>query len=216
MKIQAPSPAMGVALLALVVASSGTAVAATTYATNAGKVDGRDAVSSQTSTAKAAGKLVSTSGSGPTKGQIPGKFLADVMRGEADSFARLTAVNDNATDVPGIVSTIEGLGELSGTCGDQNAKAGVEDPISRLTFANKTGANINIARTVGNGAPELGVVAPGTVSTVTIGGSNTFRITLEQGGLNSVFDGVVRQDGRGTPDAQCLIYGFAQKVSNVR
>ena len=216
MKIKAPSPSMGVALLALGVASTGTAVAATTYATNAGKVDGRDAVSSSSSTAKAAGKLVATAGSGTAKGQIPGKFLSDVMRGEADSFARLTAVNDNATDVPGVVSSIDGLGELSATCGDQTAKAGVEDPITRLTVANTSAGNVNIARTVGNGAPELGVVAPGTVNTVTIGGSNTFRITLEQAGLNSVFDGVVRQDGRGTADAQCLAYGFAQKVSNVR
>jgi hypothetical protein len=216
MKIKAPSPAMGVALLALGMATSGTAVAAVSYATNAGKVDGRDAVTSKSSTAKAAGALVATAGSGPLKGQIPGKFLGEVMRGDADSFARLTPVNDNATDVPGIVSSISGLGELSATCGDQNAKAGVEDPITRLTFANKTGSNVNIATTVSNKEPALGVVAPNTVSTVTIGGSSTFRITLEQAGLNSVFDGVVRQDGRGTPDAQCLVYGLAQRVSNIR
>lgn len=216
MKIQAPTPSMGVALLALVVASSGTAVAASTYAQNAGRVDGRDAVSSKSSVERAAGKLVATAGAGPSKGKIPGKFLDGVMQGEADSFARLGFVNDNATDVPVVVSTIDGLGDVSASCGDQNARPGVEDPVTVLTFANRSAGAVNIARTVGNGDASLGVVAPNTVNSVTIGGSNTFRISLEQSGLNSVFEGVVRQDGRGTADAQCLVYGFAQRISNVR
>lgn len=216
MKIKAPSPAMGVALLALAVASSGTAVAAATYAANAGKVDGRDAVSSRSSTKKAAGALVATAGGGPSKGKIPGKFLDGVMRGEADSFARLADVQDNAGDVPASIAEIAGLGMLTATCGDQNAKVGVEDPKTVLTFANTTAGGINLTRTVGNGAPALAVVAPNTVSAVAVGGSNTFRITLEQSGVNSVFDGVIRQDGRGTPAAQCLVYGYAQQISNVR
>jgi hypothetical protein len=216
MKLKAPSPAMAVALAALFVASSGTAVAAVSYATNAGKVDGRDAVSSKSSTAKAAGSLVATAGSGPLKGQIPGKFLAEVMRGDADSFARSAAVNDNANDVPSPIASITGIGTLTATCGDQNAKAGIEDPITQLTFSNTSGKVINFARTVGNGDPTIGVVLPNTVSTTNIGGSSTFRITLEQDGRNSVFDGVVRQDGRATADAHCLVYGLAQQVSNVR
>lgn len=216
MKIKAPSPAMGVALLSLAVASTGSAVAAVSYATNAGKVDGRDAVSSKSSNDSAAGKLVATAGAGPDKGTIPGKFLGGVMRGDADSFARFALVQDNTGDVPSTVSTIPGLGTLTASCGDQNTKAGVEDPISRLTFANTSAAPVNFARTVNNGEPALTVVLPNTVNTTTIGGSATFRITLEQGGRNSIFDGVVRQDGRGTADANCLVYGYAQQVSNIR
>lgn len=216
MKIKAPSPAMGVALLALGVASTGSAVAAVSYATNAGKVDGRDAVSSKSSSEKAAGKLVATAGAGPDKGTIPGKFLGGVMRGDADSFARLAQVQDNAGDVPTVVSTIPGVGTLTAACGDQSAKPGVEDPISRLTFSNTSAAPVNFARTLNNNEPALGIVQPNTVNTTTVGGSATFRITLEQGGRNSIFDGVVRQDGRGTPDATCLVYGYAQQVSNIR
>ena len=216
MKIKAPSPAMGVALLALGVASTSSAVAAVTYATNAGKVDGRDAVSSKSSSEKAAGKLVATAGSGPDKGTIPGKFLGGVMRGDADSFARNAPVQDNAADVATNVATIPGLGVLSATCGDQNAKPGVEDPVTRLTFANTSGVAVNFARTVGNGDPDLAIVQPNVANTTVIGGSNTFRITIETGGRNSIFDGIVRQDGRGTPDATCLVYGYAQQVSNIR
>lgn len=216
MKIKAPSPAMGVALLALGVASTGSAVAAVSYATNAGKVDGRDAVSSKSSNDTAAGKLVATAGAGPDKGTIPGKFLGGVMRGEADSFARQASVQDNTGDVPSTVSTIPGLGTLTASCGDQSAKPGVEDPVTKLTFANTSGGGINFARTVNNNDPTITAVLPNTVNETTIGGSATFRITLEQGGRNSVFDGVVRQDGRGTPDARCLVYGYAQTVSNVR
>ncbi len=216
MKIKAPSPAMGVALLALGVASTGSAVAAVTYATNAGKVDGRDAVSSKSSNDSAAGKLVATAGAGPDKGTIPGKFLGGVMRGDADSFARFAPVQDNAADVPSNVASIPGLGTLSASCGDQNAKAGVEDPITRLTFSNTSGAAVNFARTVNNGAPTLEVLPPNVVNTTNIGGSATFRVTIEQGGRNSIFDGVVRQDGRGGADATCLVYGYAQQVSNIR
>lgn len=216
MKIKAPSPAMGVALLSLAVASTGSAVAAVSYATNAGKVDGRDAVSSKSSTDKAAGKIVATAGAGPDKGTIPGKFLGGVMRGDADSFARLAEVQDNTGDVPSNVASIPGLGTLTASCGDQNGKAGVEDPVTRITFANTSPGNINFARTIGNGEAALTVVGPNTVNTTTIGGSNTFRITLEQGGRNSIFDGVVRQDGRNTAAATCLVYGYAQQVSNIR
>jgi hypothetical protein len=138
------------------------------------------------------------------------------MQGDADSFARLTPVPDNAGDVPTALASIPGLGALSATCGDQNAKAGTEDPVSKLTFSNTTAGAVNLARTIGNTEPAIGIVAPNTTSTVTIGGSNTFRITLEQNGLNSVFDGVVRQDGRNTADAQCLVYGYAQQIGNVR
>lgn len=216
MKIKAPSPSMVVALTALVVASSGTAVAAVSYANNAGKVDGRDAVSSKASTRQAAGNLVSTDAKGDDKGKIPGKFLGGVMRGEADSFARVAEVADNAADVATTVSSIPGLGTLTATCSDQNNRPGIEDPITRLTFANDSGAAVNFTRTVGNGEPLLGIVAPNTVNAINIGGSNTFEITLERGGINSVFSGVVRQDGRGTAAAQCLVYGYAQQISNVR
>jgi hypothetical protein len=210
MKIKAPSPAMGVALLALGMASTGSAFAAASYVSNAGKVDGRDAVSSKSSTNTAAGKLVATAGAGPYKGQIPAKFLGGVVQGDADTFSRLASVADNASDVSTPISSVSNLGTLSATCGDQNSKAGVEDPVSRLTFANASAGAINLVTTVGNGEPSISVVAANTVGTATLGGSNTFHILVEQNGVDSVFTGVVRQDGRNTADARCYVYGYAQ------
>lgn len=215
MKLKAPSPSMVVACAALVMASTGTAVAAVTYATNAGKVDGKDAVASSTSRSGAAGNVVATASRGPDRGKIPGKFLDDVMRGGADSFARPAQVQDNATDVVTPLVRIPGLGSLSASCFDQNPRVGVEDPASTLTLGNESGQAINLARTVPGRDLLVGPVLANTTSAFTIGGSNTFRLHIERGGINFVVDGVVRQDGRGTPTASCLIYGYAVRVQDV-
>lgn len=216
MRLKTPSPAMAVALTALGISLSGTAVAAVSYATNAGKVDGRDAVSSKSSTSKAAGNLVATDAKGEDKGKIPGKFLGDVMRGEADSFSRVADVQDNATDVPTVVTTIPGLGHLTATCGDQNPTPGVEDPTTNLSFANTAGSTVNFVRRVGDGKPVIAVVPNNTTADVTITGSNTFSIWLQRGGTHYLLDGVVRQDGRGQPGAQCVVYGYSSIIQDVR
>ncbi|MFT4035130.1 MAG: hypothetical protein QM679_06110 [Patulibacter sp.] len=216
MKIQAPSPSMGVALLALAMASTGTAVAAVSYATNAGKVDGRDAVSSKSSTDTAAGKLVATAGAGPLKGKIPGKFLAEVQRGDADTFARYAEVQDNATDVASPLTTIPEIGTLSASCGDQSSKAGVEDPISQIVFSNTSGVGVNIVKSTGVAAPEITVVQPNTTSELNMGGTNTFHLLLEKAGTDAVVEGVVRQDGRGSAAAQCLVFGYVEEIPNIR
>ncbi|HEX6619135.1 MAG TPA: hypothetical protein VF024_05735, partial [Solirubrobacteraceae bacterium] len=81
MKLRLPSPAMVVAVIALIVALSGTAIAAVDFAHNAGAVDGKSAVGAKASLRSAAGKLVATSTGGDGKGQIPARFLDGVMRG---------------------------------------------------------------------------------------------------------------------------------------
>jgi hypothetical protein len=207
---------MAVALAALVMASTGTAVAAVSYANNAGKVDGRDAVSSKANADQAAGNLVATGGGGVNKGKIPGRFLADVQPGDADSFARYAEVQDNATDVPSPLATIPGTGAMTASCGDQSSRPGVEDPISQIVFANTSGVGVNVASSTSNGAPVVSVVAPNTTTTLNIGGTSTFRLHMERGGVNAVVEGVVRQDGRNTAAAQCLIYGYVEQIPNVR
>lgn len=211
-----PSPSMVVALLALVTASTGTAVAAVSYARNAGKVDGKDAVYSGATLRQAAGNVVATASRGDGRGKIPGKFVDDVMRGAADSFARPAVVNDNANDVPTAIGSIPGLGTLSASCFDQNKTVGVEDPATTLTFANTAPIAVNLARSVPGQNTLIAAMAPNTTSPFTIGGSNTFRLHIEKSGINYVFEGVVRQDGRNTPDARCLVYGYALRVSNTR
>jgi hypothetical protein len=206
---------MIVACAALVMASTGTAVAAVSYATNAGKVDGKDAVHSGASLARAAGDLVATNRSGTDKGKIPGKFLADVMRGGADSFSRPAEVQDNAADVPTAISSIPGLGTLSASCFDQNKAPGIEDPATTLTFANQSGVALNVARGIGGERPAIFAQLTNTTSQFTVSGSSTFRLHIERQGTNYVVDGVVRQDGRNTPGAFCVVYGYAQRVADV-
>src|SRR3954462_15251273 len=82
MKISRPSPSMVVAGIALFVSLGGTSVAAVSYAQRAGSVDGKSAVSAGSTLGHAAGRLVATNSSGPDKGRIPGKFIADVARAE--------------------------------------------------------------------------------------------------------------------------------------
>lgn len=211
-----PSPSMAVALLALVLATTGTAVAAVNYAQNAGKVDGKDAVASSATLKQATGNLVATASKGENRGKVPGKFVSDVMRGGADSFARSAAVTDNANDVATAIGSIPGLGTLSASCFDQNQRVGVEDPATTLTFGNTGSIPVNLSRTVQGQNLVITTVAPNTTNAFTIGGSNTFRLHLEKSGINYVFEGVVRQDGRNTPDARCLVYGYALRVSNTR
>jgi hypothetical protein len=215
MRVKKPSPSMVVSCVALVMASTGTAVAAVSYAENAGKVDGKDAVHAGAKLSEAAGDVVATNKSGTNKGKIPGKFLADVMRGGADSFSRPAEVQDNAADVPTAISSIPGLGTLSASCFDQNRNAGTEDPATTLTFANQSGVAVNVAQQIGGANPSVFAQLTNTTSQFTVGGSNAFRLHIEKQGTNYVVEGVVRQDGRGTPAASCLVYGYALRVADV-
>lgn len=212
MRLRMPSPSLVISIIALVTATSGTAIAAVNYARNAGKVDGKSAVSSSSSLRRAAGKLVATNRSGPDRGKIPGKFLAGVMRGASQKFGRLIEVADNANGVPQPVAAAPGLGVLTVSCNDQAPRAGVEDPRVVLTFANQSGATVNLARRAGNGEHAVTLLQPGVVDSFVIGGSEMFDLHVERNLQNLRVEGVVRQDGRGTGAAACLIYGFGVEV----
>jgi hypothetical protein len=209
MKLRRPSPAMVVAVTALVMASTGSAVAAVNFAKKAGKVDGKSAVAASASNEKAAGKLVATRGSkSGSAGQIPHKFLAQVT--SATTFGRLAEVVDNAAGAAAPLNQSD-LGLLSATCNDQANAAGNEDPTTTVTFSNGTPLPVNIARTVGaNQQPTVELLPAGTAHSFTINGSNTFRILAEYGGVNVVLEGQVRQDGRNTEAATCLVAGTAE------
>ena len=205
MKIRTPSPAMAVACTALFVALGGTSIAAVNFARNAGAVDGRSAVRAGSSVSGAAGKLVATNASGPDKGQIPGKFIAGVAK--ATTFGSSVEVADNAVGAPAALGTAPGIGSLTATCSDQSNAPGVEDPSTTVTLTNSSGTTINIAKRVGGGNATVLAQAPNTVETIVINGSNTFELHAQNRGVNMVIDGVIRQDGRGTPAASCLFYG---------
>ena len=210
MRIRRPSPAMVVALVALFTALGGTSVAAVNFARNAGAVDGKSAVSASSSLAHAAGKLVATTRRGRHKGQLPGKFVAGVPH--IQTFGRAFDVADNAPGAPQVIGSAASLGTLTATCNDQDKRAGVEDPLTDLAFINTSGDFVNVARRVGTGAGEVTPVANQTVAPLTIAGSNTFFFHVEHRGENMLVQGVVRQDGRGSPVASCLVYGVVMDI----
>jgi len=208
MRLRKPSPAMGVAITALVMASTGSAVAAVNYAKRAGAVDGISAVGPKTSNKNAAGKLIAARRSGSSNaGKIPNKFLGQVP--DVTTYGRLTEVADNSAGASQTLHPSR-LGTLSATCNDQANGAGNEDPSSTITFSNTTSSVVNLARTVGNQQAAVDLVPAGTQHSFAINGSNTFRIHGEFIGVNVVYDGHVRQDGRGTPAGSCLVVGTAE------
>ena len=212
MSIRRPSPAMVVACLALFVALGGTSIAAVNYARNAGKVDGKSAVKASSSRHRAAGKLVATYSGGRLKGQLAHRFLAETPL--ARSFGRALQVADNQQSFPVTLADTGRLGTLSTSCTDQAPRPGVEDPESKIAFANHTGSLVNYATRIGTAAPQIGIAAPGTVVTVTIRGSNTFEFQLNLSGTQTLVEGVVRQDGAHTPAANCLVYGQSLQATS--
>ncbi|HWK25089.1 MAG TPA: hypothetical protein VNS09_00910 [Solirubrobacter sp.] len=210
MKRWKPSPSMVVAGIALFVSLGGTSMAAMSYAERAGSVDGKSAVYSGATLRQAAGKLVATNRSGPNKGRLPGKFVADV--GKTSTISKVFEVADNAPGAPQTVWSQSGLGTLTATCNDQNNTVGIEDPISVITFLNQSGEAVNLARRVGNGDGSLSVAANQTAASLSIGGSNTFTFHVEKRGQNAIITGGVRQDGRGTPAATCVVFGVVTQV----
>ena len=210
MKISRPSPAMVVAGIALFVSLGGTSMAAMSYADRAGSVDGKSAVYAGSSLSQAAGKLVATNRSGADKGRLPGKFVADVPK--TNVFSNVFQVADNAPGAPQTLATLSGLGSLTATCNDQANAAGVEDPISTIAFNNGSGEIVNVARRVGNGDGALSVAPNQTSTSIAIGGSNTFTFHIERRSQNALITGGVRQDGRGTPAATCVIFGVVEQI----
>jgi len=214
MKIRRPSPAMVVALIALVMATTGSAVAAVNFAANAGAVDGKSAVRSSVTRSFAAGRLVATAAAGPQKGRIPSKFLdlSPAVRGTAGTFGQSFNVVDNQAQAPTQVSAAPGIGTVSASCVDQNPRPGELNPSTTITFANGAGDAVNLVRRVATQDAVVAALPNATTHAFTILGSNTFELHLERRGVNYVVQGVVRQDNPGTPAAACLVYGYAVTV----
>src|SRR3712207_666641 len=129
MRIKRPSPAMAVAVVALVMSMTGGAIAAVNYAQNAGKVDGYDAVKAKSSNRKAAGNLVATYPGGKLKGKLPFRFLSGAAsQGDLEQLqdnaargkngARLIAVPDNGSSAAETMIDLE-LGNLQVSCYDE-------------------------------------------------------------------------------------------------
>lgn len=220
MKLKRPSPAMVVALIALVMSMTGGAIAAVNFAQNAGAVDGKSAVRAKTSNNKAAGKLVATYASGALKGKFPFRFLggaasqgsvkrlaAAVARGK--NGARLIPVPDNTATAPDTVIDLE-LGSLQFSCFDQADQAGRENAATRVTITNTSGVGMNVARRVGVGEVAITTLENGTVDTFAVPLENTFEVQLQGTGNRTVLvEGTARQIGQGTADSSCAAWATA-------
>jgi hypothetical protein len=215
MRLRRPSPSLVISFIALFAALAGTAFAAVNYATNAGAVDGKSAVADGASRNAAAGRLVAARASGPEKGTIASRYLdPSLAKGQTGTFGKYLAVADNQTLAPEAIGAVPGLGSLTAQCFDQNPAAGTEDPATRIAFANQSGDVVNFSRTAGIAEPVVSALPNNVQDTFTIGGSNTFELHFERKGINYFVRGVVRQDGRGTPTANCLVYGFSLATSS--
>ena len=96
MKISRPSPSMVIAGIALFVSLGGTSMAAVSYATRAGSVDGKSAVFAGASLSQAAGKLVATNRSGTDKGRLPGKLVPTSPRRRRSATASRSPTTSRA------------------------------------------------------------------------------------------------------------------------
>jgi hypothetical protein len=212
MRIRKPSPALVVAIVALVMACGGSAVAAIDFARNAGAVDHLSAVKASKSTKKARGRLVATAKKGKHPGQIPAKFLELSGTPKATTFALGVPVTDNATGAANVLNAST-FGRLTLACNDQSTKKGVENPTSQIGFTSTYPNALNVAHTIGGGAPVVKSLQPNTVDEFPINGTSTFRVHVEYGGVDVVYEGIVRQIGAGTANASCLAVGTAETVS---
>jgi hypothetical protein len=213
MRPRRPSPSMVVALIALVFAMTGTGVAqgVVRFALNAGKVDGKDAVTPAASNNFAAGKLVAMSRSGNLRGRLPLKFLDPAVPG-ARVFGRTADVVDNGAEVPFTIASVPGFGVLTATCSDENNATGNENPRTTITFGNTSGIPMEFARATGNGNVAVQILAPNQASSFTINASNTFDVQVQKLGTNVILEGVVRQEGVTTASARCINYGRVSQV----
>jgi hypothetical protein len=219
MRRKLPSPSTVIALIALAVALSGTAVAAVAvkYAKNAGAVDGKSAVSASASTTRAAGKLLATTKTGRAKGRIPGKFVDDVMRGASVNLTKYLKVVDNS-DGPVIpMAIIPGIGRLDAQCRDQDPKAGVESTQTIITFTASDPRGVNVSRLLGRDIDRAqnGVVVsalPSQPVPVINFADALFQLILQARDKTVLVMGSARSDLNKSPNAACLIWGVSLRV----
>ncbi len=217
MRRRMPSPAMVVAIIALIVALSGTAVAAVDFARNAGAVDGKSAVSASATLKRSAGNVVAAATAGPGKGRIPGRFVSDVMRGGSTSLSRYIRAVDNADGPVVALAIIPGIGRLDAQCRDQDATPEIKSTQTLVTFTASEDGGVNVSRLLGS---DIGSSREGVVFTalkaqpvpVMQFADSLFQLTLQARDRTVFISGAARPDLNRTAAAACLIFGVGFRV----
>ena len=216
MKLRPPSPAMGVAVIALVVALSSTAFAAVDFARNAGAVDGKSAVGAKASLREAAGKLVATSTGGDGKGRIPARFLDGVMRGGTMTLSKYLHARDNQAGRPTPLLIVPGIGRFDAQCDDVDPTPGTQTTRTSVTFTASVPQGVNVSRLLGRdiGSGERPIVFgahKGQPVSILASADGLFQLIMEAGARSVLVTGASRTNGPG-PTAACLIWGTAFRV----
>ncbi len=219
MKRKLPSPSTVIALVALAVALSGTAVAAVAvdYARRAGAVDGKSAVAASASAKQAAGKLVATAKRGNGRGQLPGRFVNDVMRGGSTNISAFMRVQDNVNGPTRALAIIPGIGRLDAQCADQDPTVGKESTQTIVTFKASEPGGVNVSRLLGRDIDRAqdGVVisAAKDQPVPVINFADTlFQLILQAKSKSVLVMGSSRSNLNNTGDAACLIFGLSLRV----
>jgi len=214
-----PAPSTVVALIALVVALSGTGVAAVAvdYARRAGSVDGKSAVAASASTSRAAGKLVATAQRGPGKGRLPAKFVDGVMRGAAMNIATYMRAVDNQDGPIVPIALIPGIGRFDAQCRDQDPTIGMESTQTLITFTASDPGGVNVSRLLGRDIDRAqdGLVfsaAPSQPVPVINFADSLFQLILSAREQSVLVMGSTRTNLNHSPDAACLIWGIGLRV----
>jgi hypothetical protein len=216
-KLRLPSPAMVVAVIALVVALSGTAIAAVDFVQNAGAVDGKSAVGAKTSLREAAGKLVATSTGGSGKGRIPARFVDGVMRGGTMTLSKYVRTTDNQAGRLTPLLIVPGIGRFDAQCDDVDPAAGTQTTRTSINFTASVSQGVNVSRLLGRdvGAGERPLVfnAPKAQPvSILASADGLFEVIMEAKGRSVLVTGAARTDNGPGPRAACLIWGTAFRV----
>jgi hypothetical protein len=209
---------MVVALIALVVSFSGTAFAVVNYARNAGAVDGRSAVSSNSSLRQASGNLVATARAGRDTGRIPARFLGDVMRGGSTSLTRYIRVVDNQDGPVVPLAIIPKIGRLDAQCRDQDPAPGIESTQTVISFTASERGGVNVSRLLGRdiesarNAVVFTALKDRPVPILSLA-DNLFQLVLQARNRTVFVNGAGRSDANRSADAACLVFGLALRVS---
>jgi hypothetical protein len=216
-KLRLPSPAMVVAVIALIVALSGTAIAAVDFAHNAGAVDGKSAVSARASLRSAAGKLVATQTGGDGKGQIPARFLDGVMRGGTQTLSKYLPTVDNQAGRPTPLLIVPGIGRFDAQCDDVDPTPGTQTTRTSINFTASVAIGVHVSRLLGRdiGAgqrPAVFNAEKGQPVSILASADGLFEVIMEAKGRSVLITGASRTDNGPGPQAACLIWGAAFRV----
>jgi hypothetical protein len=208
---------MVVAVIALIVALSGTAIAAVDFAQNAGAVDGRSAVGANASLRAAAGKLVATASGGEGKGQIPARFVDGVMRGGTMSLSKYLHTVDNQAGRPAPLLIVPGIGRFDARCDDADPTVGTQSTRTSITFTGSADGGVNVSRLLGRDigsgqAPDVFSSPKGQPVTLLGSADGLFELVMEAKGRSVLVTGAARTDNGPGPKAACLIWGTAFRV----